>query len=234
MCQNSVIELPPSSPSHPATRHRQPAFISGTQKSIELLLSNTLIVERLYESVNRFVPSQLCFVEQRAQFRGFLFTWRYVHFMVLLLFLKNFIFIICCITLVNAGAKKFVGNENKFYDRKIQVKIKWKCPATKHTHKDAERQREASEFGVVIYLLYHHLSNELPVGSSFSNRHTDTMNEWGSNGTSSCYCNNDWRCLVFSDHFEIDTSIYKRIQVSLTKDAHIFKWSTCSSLWVSA
>lgn len=59
-----------------------------------------------------------------------------------------------------------VGNENKFYDRKIEVTIKWKCPATKDTHKDTEKsEKSASEFGVVAYLLHHHhhhLSNELP------------------------------------------------------------------------
>lgn len=66
-------------------------FISKNGKSIESL-SNTLIVEPLYDSVNRFGTLPVGHWCKQFSFARLLFTWRYVHFMILFLFLQNFYF----------------------------------------------------------------------------------------------------------------------------------------------
>lgn len=107
---------------------------------------------------------RVCNTELEFRSATFIYLAGYVHFMILFLILFFYFYYYMLYHL--SWLSENVGNENKFYDRKIEVKIKWKCPATKDTHKDTEKsEKSASKFGVVAYLLHHHhhhLSNELP------------------------------------------------------------------------
>lgn len=81
-------------------------FISKNGKSIESL-SNTLIVEPLYDSVNRFGTLPVGHWCKQFNFARLLFTWRYVHFMILFFISSKFLFsLLYVVSLKLLGAMK--------------------------------------------------------------------------------------------------------------------------------
>lgn len=59
--------------------------------------------------------------------------------------------------------KLFVGNENEFNGRKMEIKIKWKSHATEEYHIKYANAKARDESVAVTHLLHRHLSKEIIV-----------------------------------------------------------------------